>query len=363
MPTSHGGRPLVVVLVPYAWKDDRLSSSEYDYPAFRAEVPEWFEPIGCDWVWQPVCLEGPAETRIPSVVARLGELARARDTIAFNLCDGAEDDGIPGLSVVLALEAAGVAFTGADGGFYRLSTSKLAMKARFVDAGIPTAAFRALEGDPREVLEHCGRLGFPLIIKPDVSAASLGIGLRSRVDGVDALDAEWRRLDQRHPGRAGGWFVERFVAGPEYTAFVFDRPGAPEVFTAAERLFHPALPPEERFLTHERYLEEFDEESPPPAGSEYCAIGKVSPEVQRRIEPIAAGAFRAVSGTGYARVDLREDAATGELFVLEVNANCGLSFDGGSYTGQILRTHVDTMGAVIDRILATARRRARAGVS
>ena len=360
MPTSADGRPLVVVLVPYALRDGALVSVEYDYPAFRAEVPAWFEPIGHDWEWQPVSLAGPDETRVASVVARLASLSRTRDVVAFNLCDGAEDDGIPGRSVVLALEAAGVAFTGAGSVFYRLSTSKLAMKARFVAEGVPTAPFAPLAGDRALALAAAARLGFPLLIKPDVSAASVAIGLRSRVESVEALDAEWARLERKHPAHACAFFVERFVTGREVTVFVFDRPGEPEVFTAAERVFHPALPPEERFLTHERYYDELDEEPPPPPGADYCAIGKAPAELQSRVAPIVARAFRAALGSGYARVDVRVDDATGEPFVLEVNANCGLSFEEDSYTGQILRQHVATMGEVTARILDEARRRARA---
>lgn len=361
MTTSPGRRPLVVVLVPYAWSSAGLTSSEYDYPAFRAEVPTWFEGSGHEVAWQPVALRGPDATSVDGVVARLRDVARERPVVAFNLCDGAEDDGIPGISVVLALEAAGLPFTGAGSAFYRLSTSKLVMKSRFVEHGVPTAPWRALSGDRAAALGDCERLGFPLLVKPDVSAASVGIGLRSRVEGPGALDAEWSRLEARHPRLAGSFFAERFVEGPEYTAFVFDRPGEPEVFHAAERLFHPGLPPSERFLTHERYAEEFEEEAPPPPGHDYCAIGKAPGDVQARLAPIAARAFRAVEGSGYARVDVRMDASTGALFVLELNANCGLSFEEGSYTGQILRQHVASMGEVVERILGGARARARGG--
>jgi D-alanine-D-alanine ligase len=45
----------------------------------------------------------------------------------------------------------------------------------------------------------------------------------------------------------------------------------------------------------------------------------------------------ALSGTGYARVDMRMEARTGTLYVLEVNANCGLSSDAETSAGQILR--------------------------
>ena len=39
---------------------------------------------------------------------------------------------------------------------------------------------------------------------------------------------------------------------------------------------------------------------------------------------------------GYGRVDIRLDERTDELFVLEVNANCGLSGDKETSVGEIL---------------------------
>ena len=65
---------------------------------------------------------------------------------------------------------------------------------------------------------------------------------------------------------------------------------------------------------------------------------EVPAELGARIELLSWEAYAAVRGHGYGRVDLRMDAASGELHVLEVNAQCGLSEDE-NYTsiGAILR--------------------------
>jgi D-alanine-D-alanine ligase len=42
---------------------------------------------------------------------------------------------------------------------------------------------------------------------------------------------------------------------------------------------------------------------------------------------LAKRAFRAVEGTSYGRVDIRMDCPEGNLYVLEVNANPGISGD------------------------------------
>jgi D-alanine-D-alanine ligase len=58
----------------------------------------------------------------------------------------------------------------------------------------------------------------------------------------------------------------------------------------------------------------------------------------KALEKLSLDAYVAVGGTGYGRLDIRMDAASGKLYMLEVNAQCGLS-DDEDYTsiGAILR--------------------------
>ncbi|HEX6848804.1 MAG TPA: hypothetical protein VF144_17590, partial [Chitinophagaceae bacterium] len=63
-------------------------------------------------------------------------------------------------------------------------------------------------------------------------------------------------------------------------------------------------------------------------------------------------------GTGYGRIDIRMDKATGKMYVLEVNAQCGLSEDE-NYTsiGAMVRLgnekFSDMLGAIIENALQT----------
>lgn len=65
-------------------------------------------------------------------------------TLILNLCDGTELDGIPGISVLRHLQAAGVAFTGADEAFFSVSTYKIQMKRLFQKRGVATAVWREI---------------------------------------------------------------------------------------------------------------------------------------------------------------------------------------------------------------------------
>jgi D-alanine-D-alanine ligase len=70
------------------------------------------------------------------------------------------------------------------------------------------------------------------------------------------------------------------------------------------------------------------------------------------IKEISLKAYCAVGGKGYGRLDIRMDAATGNLYVLEVNAQCGLS-DDEDYTsiGAILRVSNKTFTQLVSEII------------
>jgi D-alanine-D-alanine ligase-like ATP-grasp enzyme len=58
--------------------------------------------------------------------------------------------------------------------------------------------------------------------------------------------------------------------------------------------------------------------------------------VQERIKEVARKAFLAVQGSGYGRVDIRTATMDSEdPIVLEVNANCGISFNPNEFTSTV----------------------------
>src|SRR5690606_1936829 len=56
-----------------------------------------------------------------------------------------------------------------------------------------------------------------------------------------------------------------------------------------------------------------------------CPVDDLEPEIVARIQAIALRAYRALGCRDYARVDMRLDPATGDVFVLEVNPNPDLA--------------------------------------
>jgi D-alanine-D-alanine ligase len=125
-----------------------------------------------------------------------------------------------------------------------------------------------------------------------------------------------------------------------------------------ERVFHASLPPTERFLSFDRLWEIYEDESAMPQNENFYEYQKVDPSLVEQLKQLSLDAFRSCGGKGYARLDIRKDEATGKLYMLEVNAQCGLSEDE-DYTsiGAILKASGITFTHIIVEILKDALRR------
>jgi D-alanine-D-alanine ligase len=160
---------------------------------------------------------------------------------------------------------------------------------------------------------------------------------------------------------ADGLFVEQFISGKEYTTFItgsYDDPENCIVYEPVEREFHDALPENERLLSYERLWEVYEDESPMPNGDYFYDYKPVKPELIPALKEISLKAFASCQGKGYARLDIRMDDSSGRLYMLEVNAQCGLSEDA-DYTsiGAILKASNVSFTSVISEILKDALRR------
>jgi D-alanine-D-alanine ligase len=76
------------------------------------------------------------------------------------------------------------------------------------------------------------------------------------------------------------------------------------------------------------------------------------------LKKLSIDAYRSCGGKGYTRIDIRQDSVTGKLYMLEVNAQCGLSEDE-NYTsiGAILKASGVSYTEIIAEILKDALRR------
>jgi D-alanine-D-alanine ligase len=349
---AAAGPRRVAVFIPALGPDDDTCWG-YGDDDFRLDFEAAMGRSGISSQWHKICRPGAGGVRLP---------ATDSDTVVFNLCDG-DDATYPGLSVVRELARKTVQFTGADAPFYAASTSKTGMKRLLADSGVPTASWATFAGDETRFFEEIrDRVGFPCLFKPDISAGSFGIRATSRVASQDELPGRFAML------RAGGgecqdltsgWFAEAFVTGREFTVLVSGHHDAPEsllAYTPLEYRFAETLPPEERFLFYARRYETDASEGEP----ERYQYRHPLPDLDAELRRTALEAYRAVGGHGYARVDIRVEESTGVVYVLEVNANCGLGRDPAISTmGAILARDLEPYEGFLNRAIGLARFPAR----
>src|SRR5205085_10013719 len=109
-------------------------------------------------------------------------------------------------------------------------------------------------------------------------------------------------------------------------------------YQPAERIFHSSLPDKEKFLSFDRLWEFYENESAMPGQGNFYEYALPDKEFISALQQITLDAYIAVQGSGYARLDIRMNAETKKLYMLEVNAQCGLSDDKDHTSiGAILR--------------------------
>ena len=326
------------VLAPHLASNNATIDYYYDFSQSIAEYTKTFTALDLQWQWQPVTVNDYA--------AVIENIYNDKDyfPIVLNLCDGDEINGTPGLSVLKLLQQKGMVYTGADEYFYHITTSKVPMKKAFDAADVATPAWLAISEKEQPLDNFFERLGSPIIVKPSVSGGSMGVGIKNVVTDVDELKKQVQLMFDGYRGwqlTTDGMIAEAFINGPEFTTLIvgsYDKPEEAIIYPPVERVFHASLPEQEKFLSFDRLWEIYEEETPMPQNENFYEYQSPRNVLHEAIKALSWDAYCAVKGKGYTRVDLRMDKQTGKLFVLEVNAQCGISEDENfTSIGAILR--------------------------
>ncbi|HEY3388257.1 MAG TPA: hypothetical protein VGK38_01710, partial [Prolixibacteraceae bacterium] len=151
----------------------------------------------------------------------------------------------------------------------------------------------------------------PLLIKPPHGYASVGLSRDSRVDNHQELSIQAGLTISRF----GGALIEEFIEGREFTTLVAENPldhFNPIAFQPVEFKF----PPGESFKHYDMKWKEYD------LMSVYPVTEKM---IDNQLRDLTKRQFIAMEGNGYARCDFRMNS-NGELFLLEINPNCGIFY-------------------------------------
>lgn len=350
---------MIWVLAPHLESDDPNIQHYYDFTQSIKEYTRVFEELKASWKWQPVTMDNYKQ-----VIRSIAGSANGKTPLVLNLCDGDEVNGTPGVSVIRELNRHGLIYTGSDVHFYNVTTSKIPMKKAFDKAGVATANWRVITDKKGSTRGLAKRVGIPILIKPAVSGGSMGVSVKNVVHTEEDLA---KRVEEIYQGYHGwnllvdGLFVEQFITGPEFTTFITgsaDDPRNCKVYEPVERVFHPSLPDAEKFLSFDRLWEIYEEETPMPSNENFYEYKPVDPAMIPALKKLSLDAYHACGGKGYTRIDIRQDSSTGKLYMLEVNAQCGLSEDE-DYTsiGAILKVSGISFTEIISEIIKDALRR------
>lgn len=280
--------------------------------------------------------EGAASLRPPAVVFHLVEsLPGAPDACAASAA---------------ALAALGLPFTGSGAAAIWLTTDKSATRAVLAAEGLPVAPGGRLDlADPSQPA-LLDRVPPPWILKPGWEDASIGLEGDPVVHHRAAALDRAADLARRFPGQP--IVLESYLPGREFNVSLLAADeGGVEVLPVAELAYlgFPEGQPkvlgwEAKWSTgsdlYHRTVRQFPKD---PGDAPLLA----------RVADLARAAWRVCGLAGYARVDLRCDAA-GEPCILEVNANPCLAPDAGF----LAAAHEAglTRQEVVRRILAGARK-------
>ena len=355
----------VWVLAPLLETNDLNIDYYYDFSQSIAEYEKSFAELGIEWKWQPVTIKNYAA--IIKLIAKERDFGN-KTPVVFNLCDGDEINGTPGISVVRLLEEKGLIYTGADEYFYNITTSKIPMKQAFDKARVPSAKWKAIHDKDQDIENIFDKLGCPVIVKPSISGGSMGVGIKNVVHNQTELKEQVNKMFEGYRGwdlAADGLIAESFITGPEFTVLIsgsYNNPKDAKIYTPVERVFHESLPEQEKFLSFDRLWEIYEEEEPMPNEANFYEYALPDAALIEEIKKVSWNAFVATKGCGYTRADVRMDKDTRKMYVLEINAQCGLSEDEDfTSIGAILRFSGNTFTELVSEIINDAfiRRSAR----
>ena len=219
----------------------------------------------------------------------------------FNILHGNKGGGEDGVLQGL-LDALKVPYTGSGVLGSALSMDKIRTKQVWLSVGLPTPGYLRL-GKGDDVHDAARKIGLPLIIKPSCEGSSVGI---SRVLDEAGLD-DAVSLAARYPGEL---LMEQMVVGDELTVAVIAN-GAGHVALPSIRI----VPKGEWYDYNAKYVAE---------DTQYLCPG-LDGAAEDEIRRIALLAFEAAGCSGWGRVDVMRDRATGDFFLLEVNTAPGMT--------------------------------------
>lgn len=217
--------------------------------------------------------------------------------VAFNVIHGTfGEDG----QVQRILEERGVPYTGEGVAGSELAIDKIATKRRFLERGVPTAAFEILRDGALPTL------ALPYVVKAPREGSSVGVFIvRDAAKVAETMREAWKFGSEL--------LVEEFIRGRELTVGIVGHQALPviEIRPKKDGEFYD-------FANKYNFL------NPQAAGADHFCPAPLSEEVTRRVQETALAAKDALDLEVYSRVDVLL-TADDEPSVLEINTIPGMT--------------------------------------
>ena len=194
------------------------------------------------------------------------------------------------------LDELGVAYTGCDAEASRIAFDKVLTKQSCIETSVPTAKFAVVHSVSADFPENFLP---PLVVKPARQGSSVGLQFVERVEDWPGALAVALKFDTEV-------LVEEKIVGRETTVGILGGKVLPVVEVRPRTGVYDAF---------SKYT---------VGATEYFCPADFDVATTQRIQAAALGAFRAIGGRDYARVDVMV-CADGSPVVLEVNTLPGMT--------------------------------------
>lgn len=224
----------------------------------------------------------------------LSALAREVDCVFIALHGEFGEDG----QVQRILDKRGLAYTGSGPAACELAMNKAASKAKFMEAGLPTARYAVARRE--NVREAMAAWTMPVVVKPVREGSSLFCHIVEDVTQFrPALDETLARYED--------CLIEQFVPGLELTVGILGDEALPPIEIRTKR----------RFYDYEaKYVDD---------NTEYRFDIELPDDLLNRIVEMSLAAHRLIGCRDFSRVDWRVNDQTGDARLLEINVIPGLT--------------------------------------
>jgi D-alanine-D-alanine ligase len=244
-------------------------------------------------------------------------IERLKPNLTFNVLEEFHGVSVYGQHVISFLELLRQPYTGCNPRGLMLAHDKVLTKKILSYHRLPIPRFAVFPVG--SAARRPKRLGFPLLVKSTFESASLGIAQASIVHSDDKL-AE--RVEFMHETYGTDAMAEEYIEGRELYLGVLGNQRL-ETFPIWEMIFAKWDEDMPRIATAKV---KWDLEYQKRHGIDTFAAKDLPEQVAKDIPRLCKLAYRALSVTGYARMDLRL-TPEGRVFLIEANANPDLAKD------------------------------------